>query len=430
MKPSKYNYIVEYGDRVIFFNGITEQLFDIPINNRSSYETIISSPDLYSDDFGSFLMKLKGCGFIIDDDADEMDLIEHKFHSLRYESDYHVMILPTYQCNLRCWYCVQDHQDLNMSEETKDNIRILFEKIVLNPEIKRLRLSWFGGEPLLGYKTVLSLTSHAKELSNKYGKEFFCDITTNGTLLNRERIKSLREAGVSHYQITIDGTKEMHDKIKVLGNHSSFEKSMENINIIAETTSCTLRFNYTNENLNPQGIMEDIRRRIKESNRANMSFLIYKVWQEDWNKIGFSDVEKLASLSAEEGIRSKLPTTNLCYADAKNFICIFPNGLIEKCDNESPLAARGHLSDGEILWEEGTEAHIPAFRNKQFPCYKCRYIPLCWGPCVAKRDKMLRENGKGLCQYEDMDVEMERNIVNIYINTLNNRRLSEINKVK
>lgn len=111
MKPSRYNYIVEYGDRVIFFNGITEQLFDIPINNRSSYETIISSPDLYSDDFGSFLMKLKGSGFIIDDDADEMDLIEHKFHSLRHESDYHVMILPTYQCNLRCWYCVQDHQD-------------------------------------------------------------------------------------------------------------------------------------------------------------------------------------------------------------------------------------------------------------------------------------------------------------------------------
>ena len=43
---------------------------------------------------------------------------------------------------------------------------------------------------------------------------------------------------------------------------------------------------------------------------------------------------------------------------------------------------------------------------------------------------VLRAGPSGFCQYEDMDVEMDRTIVNMYINTLNNRRLREINKVK
>ena len=423
MKPSRYNYIIEEGDRAIFFNGLTELFFDVPLENRGKYEEILSAPDAYSNAYSSFVSKMKSNGIIIDDEIDEDELVEQKYQRLRNESAYHIMVLPTYQCNLRCWYCTQDHQDLTMSEETIAKVWGLLEDAVSNPDIKTLRLSWFGGEPLLNYGLVLSLTGYANELCSKQGRSFFCDITTNGTLLNRKRIESLRDAGVSFYQITIDGTKEIHNRIKVLENGSAFDRTIENLNIIAETTRCTLRFNYTSDNLDPEGIIADLRKGIREEVRSNIKFLIYKVWQEDAAKIDTVDVDRLASLSADAGIRPELPTTGLCYADAKNFYCIFPNGRVEKCDNESPKAARGYISEGSVLWDGDTASHLPSFRNPNFPCLLCKYLPLCWGPCVAKRDQMLGDYGAGRCQYNDKDDEMRNILLNMYRNAQNARLL-------
>lgn len=419
MKPSYYNYIVEDGDRAVFFNGITELLFDVPLKNRSKYESILAAPDDYIGVFDSFLKKMKSNGFIIEEETDEWERLEYKYRRLRNESSYHLMLLPTYQCNLRCWYCIQNHQDLIMSEETISEIKRLIENTINDPTIKTLRLSWFGGEPLLCYDTVLSLTSYSKELCERHKKVFLCDITTNGILLNRQKIEALRNVGVAFYQITIDGTKEIHDRIKFLGEESAYERSIENINIIAETTRCTLRFNYTKETLDPDGILKDLDSRIPKKVRDNIKFLIYKVWQEETMSIDYDEVVRLASLSAKAGIRSELPTTGLCYADSRHFTCIFPNGRVEKCDNESPEAARGHLSEDGITWEGDTSFHVTAFLDSRFPCRNCRHLPLCWGPCVAKRERMIRDYGIGRCQYEDKEAEMREILLNMYRNASN-----------
>ena len=424
MKPSKYNYIIEYGDRAIFFNGITELFFDIPIGNREKYEAILSSPDFYSDPFGSFIDRMKSCGFILDEETDEQELLEKKYANLCSESQYRLMILPTYQCNLRCWYCTQEHQDLSMTEDTLYEIRRLLENIARDPKIKRFQLSWFGGEPLLEYEMVCSLTNYCKEMCEANETEFQCDITTNATLLDCVKIEELSKAGIGHYQITIDGRKDVHDRIKVLGKSSAFDKCLKNVNMIARTTPCTLRFNYTHDNLNPTGIVEDLKTRIKPESRANIRFMIYKVWQENAENIDFCEVEKLASLSAQEGICPELPTIGLCYADSKNFNCIFPNGMVEKCDNESPNSARGKLSNGKIIWDKDIPAHIPAHKNSSFPCRECRYLPVCWGPCVAKRDRMIREKGNGCCQYENKDLEMRQICINRFINVKNGQLLN------
>lgn len=412
MRTSAYNYIVPDGEKTIFFNGITECFFEISKNNAATYKEIIQNPSLYYDSFPSFIEKMRDKGFIVDDEVDEEKLLEHKYDDTRSESVYHIMILPTYQCNLRCWYCVQEHQDLSMSKETVEKLKILLKQKINDDRIKLVRLSWFGGEPLLGYDIIIELTSFVKQLTTLAKKTFICDITTNGTLLNKNRIEALHQAGVTTYQITIDGDKNTHDSIKILSGESAYEKTLENINIITETTKCTLRFNYTHENLKPESIIDDIKSKIKPKNRANITFMIYKVWQEAQNLINDSEVRRIVDLSEKIGIKPHLPTCNLCYADCANFNCIFPNGKVEKCDNESPLAAKGSIVDGEIIWNGDTRAHTPAFKNPAFPCRKCEYVPICWGPCVAKRTFMLKKSGKGKCQYENKTEDMERYILN------------------
>lgn len=110
--------------------------------------------------FSLFLKRMEEKGFVVNDNVDENDNLEHKFKQSIEEDLYHIMILPTYQCNLRCWYCTQKHENMWMTEETVQKIQKLLLQRIKENSIKRIRLSWFGGEPLLGFKQVLDLTGH------------------------------------------------------------------------------------------------------------------------------------------------------------------------------------------------------------------------------------------------------------------------------
>ena len=85
----------------------------------------------------------------MEDDVQEMDIIREEFDRKRNSGQYTLMVLPTYDCNLRCWYCIQEHQNMTLSDETVARIKKHIEKYLLENEIKEFRLSWFGGEPLL-----------------------------------------------------------------------------------------------------------------------------------------------------------------------------------------------------------------------------------------------------------------------------------------
>lgn len=425
MKQSAYNYIVPNGNHTIFYNGITERCFEVPAEKADIYSEILSHPDTYADSFKSFLDKMEKFGFVIADNVDERTLIDAKFHKEWGEDLYHIMVLPTYQCNLRCWYCFQEHQNLWMDEDTVKQIKQLLTNKLADEKIKRVRLSWFGGEPLLGYDIILDVTSFASGLAKKQGKSFTCDITTNATLLNRERIEALHQAGVTNYQITIDGDRETHNSIKSLAGASAYDKAIENVSIITETSPCALRFNYTHENLHPASIINDLKLHLKPENLKNISFRIHKVWQESEALIDKGRLDELLTLSSEMGINPRLQSCGMCYAENDNFTCVFPNGKIEKCDNASPTEAKGKLSEGEVVWNGDLRYQTPAYLNDRFPCRECRYVPICWGPCVARRIKMLSENNRGACMYADKESEMRTMILNSYVNEkLNVRGLS------
>ncbi|MDE6095392.1 MAG: radical SAM protein [Muribaculaceae bacterium] len=427
MKSSNYNYFVENGDKTIIFNGISEKFIEIDNRNLLVYKHVISNPDIYMPKLSSLLNKLSNGGFIIDENVDENYEIEQKFQMYQKNDQYFLMILPTYQCNLRCWYCIQDHKDLWMSDETSNRIKLRISKKIQDPEIKTLHISWFGGEPLMNYPRIVELTKYAQTESIKYGKHFSCNITTNGTLLTPEKIQELFECGVNDYQITIDGTKKVHDSIKQLSNESAFEKTIANVNEIIKHTHCSLRFNYTQDNLMPNEIINEINERITPDNRNNISLLLYKVWQENENNIDSKDIELMYNKGNEVGISCKLPRAGMCYADQKHFDCIFPDGSSEKCDNDSPITAKGKLtSDGEIVWAGSEpECHISPYLIKDSECRHCKFLPICWGPCVAKRKIMLEKKGKIICQHSNK-LSYMHNIIHNIVKNVHSDRISNL----
>ena len=418
MKISNYTFNFIHESKAYFFNSLTGAIFAIPESKAHAYQTILENPDSHNDEFGQFIERMKERGFIVEDDTDEKALTVEKYQALRKPHQFHLMILPTYQCNLRCWYCTQTHADNWMTDETVERIKLLIRNELSKDEIKDLHISWFGGEPLLGYGIVKSLTEYGRDICKELNKHFTAGITTNSTLLTPERIEELREAGIIDYQITIDGKRDVHDTIKVLGNKSAYDTALNNINLIARHTHVNLRFNYTAETLSPEEIITDLNEHLDKDVRRNITFNLFKVWQEDKSLIEPAKIDSLFHKGYEMGLYTNLFHSNLCYVDQFNFHCVFPNGRVGKCDNLNPDDVYGLLDEkGNVVWtNEAVKYALPAlFTGKvDYECENCKFLPLCWGPCSVKRETMWRRRGKIECMYPDKETAMKELILNYY----------------
>lgn len=141
-------------------------------------------------------------------------------------------ILPTEQCNFRCLYCYEDFKKGGMRPEIRTAVKRLLDARVPNLDV--LNISWFGGEPLLRKDIVLEISSYAKAIADISGCQFVGSATTNGWLLDIESARTLATAGVTSYQITLDGPKHIHDMSRIKqGGDGTFDRIWANLTAIA-----------------------------------------------------------------------------------------------------------------------------------------------------------------------------------------------------
>src|SRR5512140_3579859 len=76
---------------------------------------------------------------------------------------------------------------------------------------KRVRLDFFGGEPLLAFGLIRRSVEYAKSHIGPDGPETNVTIASNGTILSEEILEFLVEHKV-YLQFSIDGEKEVHDR--------------------------------------------------------------------------------------------------------------------------------------------------------------------------------------------------------------------------
>ncbi|MDE6097507.1 MAG: radical SAM protein [Muribaculaceae bacterium] len=416
MKASKFNHHLKDGNSIIFFNTLTESSFRVSEKTAVSIDKILKNPDLQDNRFSLFISDMKSQGFIIDDDCDEYALLKCKYHNLQKKDTYTFMLLPTYQCNLRCWYCIQKHADSWLSDQSIERIKTRVKKQVARDGIRNITLMWFGGEPLLAFDKVVELTKWTKELADLNNMSFSCSVTTNGTLLNEQRIEQLRQAGVNHYQITIDGDRSTHNSIKVLGKQSAYDTTLHNIGLLSQHTTCSLRFNYTKENMHPESIINDLDRVLPKS-RHNIRFTIHKVWQEDDDAVPENIVTDLMEKAYRINLLPVLAEPGLCYTDYKYFDCFFANGTVGKCDNIDPSELTSFIdSEGNVKFGNEEASFTPVMDSDASECKECCYLPICWGPCTAKRHPMLESTGSIRCQFDDKHKDMHDSIRRIHLN--------------
>lgn len=153
-----------------------------------------------------------------------------------------VIVLPTEQCNFRCTYCYEDFKIGHMSKELVKALKAWL--LSRSNDLHQLTISWFGGEPMLALPTVLDVTRTLRYAFENQGKSFISGMTTNGYYLNEQNFNSLLDSGVTHFQITLDGPRHIHDRSRILANgEPTFEVIWQNLTKIAEIArSSTIDF--------------------------------------------------------------------------------------------------------------------------------------------------------------------------------------------
>ncbi|GFO55418.1 hypothetical protein GMSM_24250 [Geomonas sp. Red276] len=129
-----------------------------------------------------------------------------------------VSMLLTDRCNLRCSYCFIDCTPANDSRMSLGTAKKIAHLLIENSQYPQVALHLYGGEPLLMDDSwIADFVAYARPLGQKHGKEVIFPLSTNGTLLDEERLVKLHGMGVS-FSISCDGPPHLHDACRQGGD--------------------------------------------------------------------------------------------------------------------------------------------------------------------------------------------------------------------
>lgn len=195
---------------------------------------------------------------VLEDENEISTILEENVYMMNKKDGISFTIQPTGNCQLGCHYCGQSHSKIKMNDDLVQKSYERIKNIVKVNNYKILSVTWYGGEPLLAAKPILDFSEKIMKFCNENEVHYKADIITNGVLLKPDLFEKLVvDSNIKHFQVTLDGTKEYHDKRRMTkGGEGSFDIIMQNIIkcLHSETfdkyqPSINIRLNINNENV-------------------------------------------------------------------------------------------------------------------------------------------------------------------------------------
>ena len=122
-----------------------------------------------------------------------------------------------HDCNLRCKYCFAATGDFCMGERKLLPYEVgkaAIDWLVAHSGKRvNLELDFFGGEPLMNFPVVKRLVEYGRSIEKEKNKHFKFTMTTNCVLMNDEIMDFLNKE-MSNVVISIDGRREVHDRMR------------------------------------------------------------------------------------------------------------------------------------------------------------------------------------------------------------------------
>ncbi len=156
------------------------------------------------------------------------------------------------ECNLQCHHCYVGYQENGRA------LSIDMWKEVFDSLISRGALTFgnVGKEPIISWDKTSELLCYFREKKKTIPKLRF-GMVTNGTLLDTPKIKVLESVQPDYLDISIDGTKSVHDCIRGVGAYGKSIEAIKNIAAYKLIQKIFISFTANKSNISTFGEMVD-----------------------------------------------------------------------------------------------------------------------------------------------------------------------------
>ncbi|MBO6081852.1 MAG: radical SAM protein [Bacteroidales bacterium] len=298
-------------------------------------------------------------------------------------------ILTTTDCNARCFYCYEKGRSrVSMKEDTALKVA---EFIIRNHIDEKVKLLWFGGEPLYN-KGVISLIC---DKLRHAGVEYQSSMVSNGYLFDDETVtEAIGPWNLKKVQITLDGTEKVYNRSKafIYQEGSPYLRVLGNIHRLLDAgVKVSIRLNVGRHNADDLLDLADV--------LANEfgGYKLFGVYSHTLFEAG-AETEAAshtaarrrelyeARLRLQEKLRDgriaserKLPDQlrlNRCMADCDANVVILPDGHLGKCEHYSEDHWFGSVDSPEQ--DETLLAEFKRLREELDACADCPFYPDCY----------------------------------------------------
>ncbi len=357
-------------------------------------------------------------GFLVPETKDEKKFVnDTRFilnNLVKKDSITDFTILTTTDCNARCFYCYEmGRKRISMSSETAHDVSAYMVRV---SNKKKVKITWFGGEPLYNAQAIRIICNELKKNKIPYSGK----IVTNGLYLNDEIIEEVAfEWNIRSVQITLDGTRNVYNKIKSYVDPvlDPFDTVMENIeSCLKNMVRVSIRLNMAVENADDMfKLCDELSQRFK--GKDNISVYVASVV--DFSKANDKEnveIEKKIAKTEEKLRESGLLQNrslkdplkiNSCMADSDKSEVILPDGRIGKCEHFSETEIIGDVYHNEkdsmliASWKERIEDQKMCDHCPLYPtCYRLKKCEWSRFSCTEqKRDRMIQNIKESIIKY-------------------------------
>jgi uncharacterized protein len=317
-----------------------------------------------------------------------------------------VYFLPTLLCQFKCFYCLEHKKDKAVAKTVipgleKMLIKWLKTYLSINSDIKKLKIVFFGGEPLLRKDLIKRILAKVKFLTNKLKVDFVTELITNGELIEENIMESFLENNLRRIQITLDGFREEHNKVRFSVKGGSFDKIVENIIMIIDKkyiSMVDLRISLMEDNF--LSIKKLLRHLYRSGLSSKISLTIgviqdfgsesscgacteHEEFSENMAKKYLSLIlygKKLGFNTEPEFVAGPI-----CFASLRHSVVVKPDGGMQKCfcsvgQKKFDFANIFDKDKNMILFDQRYSYE----NNRTEKCFseKCPFVPVCNGGCV------------------------------------------------
>jgi uncharacterized protein len=398
MRESRYNIWHERGDAAYVYNGISGALLRVPSDERDSLARFLAGDDRVACDPDVLVHMAQGA-MLVPDDLDEIALLTERYRVSRWDAtSFALTIVTSLGCNFDCPYCFEAKHPSLIDAETEDLVLAVLDDQL--PKIRRFNVTWFGGEPLVGKRALLTLSDRFTERCDQAGVQYSAAVITNGYLLDESTCAELAGRRVRSLQVGLDGPPDVHDRMRPLASgRGTFRQIVSNLRHAVRYLPVTVRVNIDAENAGRVGELFEIL--AAEGLAGQLTVYPGQLVTGDGNPAAPSAKYATACLASREFAHARLtffelaarygfaagslpvPARAPCTAVRANELVVGSRGELYKCwdsvgDRQEVI---GHIrnyrdTNGRMAkWL----AYNP-FENAE--CRGCIALPVCMGGCA------------------------------------------------